>query len=107
MTKKEFEKLTQSITSERFIGDISDPLEYGIQRGAFEKHKFTRLIAAAKQVKLNGKTVRSKLELWNRMLARTEQSQTRLEKLRKEIQASRPAFLSARRRALAADANEK
>ena len=96
MTRKEFEKLRLSIESEKFLGDCSDPITYGIERAAFEKDKFTRLIAAAKQVDMQ--TARTKLEQWKRQLERASKSQVRFEKIRDEIRAMRPNYMAAVRR---------
>ena len=96
MTRKEFEKLRISIENEKFLGDCSDPISYGVERAVFEKEKFKRLIAAAKKV--NMQTARTKLEQWKRQLERANQSQVRFEKLRDEIRSMRPDFLQASRR---------
>jgi hypothetical protein len=87
MTRKEFENLRMSIESEKFLGDCSDPITYGIERALFEKEKFRRLIATAKQVDMQ--TARTKLEQWKRQLERAGQSQQRFEKIRDELRASR------------------
>lgn len=105
MTRKEFEKLRLSIESEKFVGECSDPITYGIERAAFERQKFKRLIAAAKQV--NMQTARTKMEQWKRQLERASQSQARFEKIRDEIRALRPSFVAAQRRAEAAEDSEK
>lgn len=94
MTRKEFEKLRMSIEGERFLGDCSDPISYGIERAAFEKEKFRKLIEAAKQV--NMQTARTKLEQWKRQLERASKSQIRFEKIRDEVGALRSGHLSAR-----------
>lgn len=96
MTRKEFEKLRLSIESQKFLGDSSDPIAYGVERAAFEKGKFKRLIAAARQVKMQ--TARTKLLQWKRQLERANQSQVRFEKLRQEIKTMQPNIVSAERR---------
>ena len=90
MTRKEFERIRIEIESERFNGDCSDPIAYGIQRAAFEREKFKRLIAAARKVPMQ--TARTKMEQWKRQLERATQSQQRFEKIRAEIQTVRPNF---------------
>jgi hypothetical protein len=95
MTRKEFERIRLGIESERFIGDCSDPIDYGIQRAAFERDKFKRLIAAARQVPMQ--TARTKMEQWKRQLERATLSQQRFEKIRAEIQTVRPNFYVARK----------
>ena len=52
MTRKEFEKFRMSIEDQDFSGNYSDPIEYGIQRAAFEQKKFQKLIAAARKVNM-------------------------------------------------------
>ena len=90
MTRKEFERIRIEIESEKFNGDCSDPIVYGIQRAAFEREKFKRLIAAARKVPMQ--TARTKMEQWKRQLERATQSQQRFEKIRAEIQTVRPNF---------------
>jgi hypothetical protein len=91
MTRKEFERIRIEIESEKFNGDCSDPITYGIQRAAFEREKFKRLIAAARKVPMQ--TARTKMEQWKRQLVRATQSQQRFEKIRQEIQTVRPNFV--------------
>lgn len=93
MTRKEFERIRIEIESEKFNGDCSDPIVYGIQRAAFEREKFKRLIAAARKVPMQ--TARTKMEQWKRQLERATQSQQRFEKIRAEIQTVRPNFVVA------------
>jgi hypothetical protein len=95
MTRKEFERIRLEIEGEKFIGDCSDPIDYGIQRAAFEREKFKRLIAAARQVPMQ--TARTKMEQWKRQLERATQSQERFEKIRAEIQTVRPNFYVTRK----------
>ncbi|HWD20055.1 MAG TPA: hypothetical protein VHB20_12330 [Verrucomicrobiae bacterium] len=83
MTRKEFEKVRLALEGEKFQDDFTDPIHYGIQRAAFEKEKFKRLIAAARQV--NMQTARTKMEQWKRQLEKATQSQERFERLRDEI----------------------
>ncbi|MEO5803837.1 MAG: hypothetical protein ABIR24_09925 [Verrucomicrobiota bacterium] len=85
MTRKEFEKLRISIEEQDFFGNYTDPIEYGIQRTAFEKRKFQKLIAAARRV--NCRTARSKSEQWQRQLERARHSYERFKELQKEIDA--------------------
>lgn len=93
MTRKEFEKIRLAIESEKFQEDFTDPITYGIQRAAFEREKFLRLIAAARQV--NMQTARTKMEQWKRQLERATQSQERFERLREEIGQSSGHVVSA------------
>ncbi len=44
MTRKEFEKVRIALEGEKFQEDFADPIHYGIQRAAFEKEKFKKLI---------------------------------------------------------------
>ena len=83
MTRKEFEKLRLAIEAEKFQEEFTDPINYGIQRAAFEGEKFRKLIAAARQV--NMQTTRAKMEQWQWQLERANQSQQRFERLRQEI----------------------
>lgn len=92
MTRKEFERIRIEIESEKFRGDCTDPIVYGIQRAAFEREKFKRLIAAARQVPMQ--TARTKLEQWKRQLERATESQQRFQKIRDEIEKVRPAFFA-------------
>lgn len=92
MTRKEFERIRIEIESEKFRGDCTDPIVYGIQRAAFEREKFKRLIAAARQVPMQ--TARTKMEQWKRQLERATESQERFQKIRDEIDKVRPAFFS-------------
>jgi hypothetical protein len=92
MTRKEFEALRQSIEREKFDGDYSDPITYGIQRAVFEKRKLQRLIQAAKAVKLQ--TARTKVEQWKRQLERANQSHQRFLKLQKELRMLRPHVIT-------------
>jgi len=94
MTRKEFEKLRFAIESEKFQDNFSDPVSYGIQRAAFEREKFTKLIAAGQEV-MNMQTTRAKMEQWKRQLARATQSQERFERLREDIAGSRRDAVSA------------
>ena len=87
MTRKEFEKLRLNIEGEKFQEDFTDPISYGIQRAAFEREKFMKLIAAAQEVDMQ--TARTKMEQWKRQLERATQSQQRFERLRDDI-ASQP-----------------
>ena len=87
MTRKEFEKLRMSIEEQDFFGNYADPIEYGIQRTAFEKKKFQKLIAAARKV--NMRTTRAKAEQWQRQLERAEHSSERFKELRREIDAAK------------------
>jgi hypothetical protein len=91
MTRKEFERVRIGIESEKFSGDCSDPIAYGIQRAEFERQKFKRLIAAARQVPMQ--TARTKMEQWKRQLERATQSQERFQKIRDEIREVRPNFI--------------
>lgn len=97
MTRKEFERIRIEIESEKFCGDCTDPIVYGIQRAAFEKEKFKRLIAAARQVPMQ--TARTKLEQWKRQLERATESQERFQKIRDEIQKVRPPFFTPQEKA--------
>ena len=90
MTRKEFERIRIAIESEKITGDCTDPIAYGIQRAEFERDKFKRLIAAARQVPMQ--TARAKLEQWKRQLERATQSQQRFQKIRDEITTVRPNF---------------
>jgi hypothetical protein len=96
MTRKEFEKLRLSIEEENFFGNYANPIDYGIQRAAFEKRKFQKLISVARKVDF--KTTRAKAKQWKRQLDRAEQSYERFKGLRKEIEAAklqvRPAPIS-------------
>ncbi len=94
MTRKEFERIRLEIESEKFIGDCSDPINYGIQRAAFECDKFKRLIAVARKVPMQ--TARAKMEQWKRQLERATQSQERFQKIHDEIQHVRPNFVVTR-----------
>jgi hypothetical protein len=87
MTRKEFERLRMSIEEEDFFGVYSDPIEYGIQRTAFEKRKFQKLIAAARGVNL--RTTRAKAEQWQRQLEKAQHSYERFKGLQKEIAAAK------------------
>jgi len=87
MTRKEFEKLRMSIEEEDFCGNYTDPIEYGIQRSAFEKRKFQKLIAAASRV--NCRTTQTKGEQWRRQLERAQHSYERFKELQKEIDAAK------------------
>jgi hypothetical protein len=95
MTRKEFERIRIEIESEKFHGDCTDPIEYGIERASFERQKFKRLIAAARQVPMQ--TARTKMEQWKRQLERATESQQRFQKIRDEIKKVRPAFFSGQR----------
>ena len=86
MTRQEFENIRVSMERERFLGDISDPIIYGLGRSIFERRKFEKLITAAKQVEqVDMVTVRKKLEKWNRQLERAKEKQLHFEKLCYEI----------------------
>lgn len=87
MTRKEFEKLRLSIEEQDFFGNYANPIEYGIQRAAFEKKKFQKLIAVARR--LNFKTTRAKAKQWERQLERAEHSYDRFKELQKEIASSK------------------
>jgi hypothetical protein len=87
MTRKEFEKLRLSVEEEDFFGNCSSPIEFGIQRAAFEKKKFQKLIAMARKV--NFKTTRAKAQQWHRQLERAKHSLERFHELKKEIEAAR------------------
>lgn len=93
MTRKEFERIRIEIESEKFRGDCTDPIAYGIERAAFEKEKFKRLIAAARQVPMQ--TARTKMEQWKRQLERATESQERFQKIKDEIAKVRPPFFTA------------
>jgi len=87
MTRKEFEKFRMSIEEQDFFGNYTDPIEYGIQRAAFEQKKFQKLIAAARKV--NMRTTRAKAEQWQRQLERAEHSYERFKELQREIDAAK------------------
>jgi len=87
MTRKEFEKLRQSIEEENIPGKYANPIDYGIQRAAFEKRKFQKLISVARKVDF--KTTRAKAKQWKRQLVRAEQSYELFKGLRKEIEAAK------------------
>jgi hypothetical protein len=87
MTRKEFERLRISIEGEAFLGDYTNPLEYGIQRAAFEKRKFQKLISAAGKV--NMRTTRAKAEQWQRQLEKSQVSHDRFKALKKEMDAAK------------------
>lgn len=87
MTRKEFEKLRMSIEEQEFFGNFSNPIEYGIERAAFEKKKFQKLIAAAHR--LNFKTTRAKEKQWRRQLERAEHSYERFKGLMKDIETAK------------------
>jgi hypothetical protein len=89
MTRKEFEKLRLAIEGEKFQENFSDPLSYGLQRAAFERGKFQRLITAAQGINLQ--TTRAKMEQWKRQLERATQSQQRFQRLRDEVSGNRRA----------------
>ena len=82
MTRKEFERLRISIEGKVFFGDYTNPLEYGIQRAAFEKKKFQILISAAQKV--NMRTTRAKAEQWRRQLEKAQHSYDRFKALKEE-----------------------
>jgi len=96
MTRKEFERIRIEIESEKFHGDCTDPIVFGIQRAGFEREKFKRLIAAARQVPMQ--TARTKLEQWKRQLERATESQQRFQKIRDEIEKVRPQLFAAGRK---------
>ena len=100
MTRKEFEKIRIEIESEKFHGDCTDPIVYGIERAGFEREKFKRLIAAARQVPMQ--TARTKMEQWKRQLERATESQQRFQKIRDEIEKVRPPFFTTARKGDAA-----
>lgn len=87
MTRKEFEKIRLAIEGEKFREDCADPITYGIERAAFEREKFQRLIAAARQV--NMQTARTKLAQWKRQLVRADETKARFERMREEVRATR------------------
>lgn len=87
MTRKEFEKLRLSIEEENFFGNYANPIDFGIQRAAFEKKKFLKLISVARKVDF--KTTRAKVQQWQRQLERAEHSYDRFKELKKEIEAAR------------------
>lgn len=93
MTRKEFEKIRLAIEGEKFQEDCTDPVTYGIQRAEFERNKFERLIAAAKQV--NMQTARTKMEQWKRQWERAGQTKARFERIRDEIRANRAQRIAA------------
>ncbi len=87
MTRKEFEFFRLSVEQETFPRNISDPIEFGIQRTLFRKQKLKKLIAAGKGV--SSKTVQAKVDRWRRQLGRLERSQAQMTRLKKELSASR------------------
>lgn len=96
MTRKEFERIRIEIESEKFQGNCTDPIVYGIERASFERQKFKRLIAAARQVPMQ--TARTKMEQWKRQLERATESQQRFQKIRDEIEKVRPPFFAQARK---------
>ena len=83
MTRKEFDRVRLGIEKEKFVGDYSDAISFGIKRAEFEQQRFQRLMAAAAEVP-GSKTVRTKLEIWKRQLERAGEAQRRLEKIQHE-----------------------
>jgi hypothetical protein len=83
----EFERTRKAIEGESFSGSSVNPIAYGIERAAFEREKFKRLIAAAKPVQM--KTVRQKLERWTRQLDRANETHARFKKMREELRKKR------------------
>jgi hypothetical protein len=100
MTASEFDKIRLPIEKEKFVTDVCDPISYAIERSLFDQEKLKRLIAAARQVE--GKLARMKIEKWQRMLQRAEQSREHLEERRAELRASKPMLFDAYRQAQAA-----
>ncbi|MDB6056757.1 MAG: hypothetical protein JWO95_601 [Verrucomicrobiales bacterium] len=90
MTRQQFEQVRLSIESERFHPSASDPLRFGIERAAFERQKFERLISAAEGLPFA--TAAAKRAQWLRQLQRVAATSERLEKLRAEIAAVRPTL---------------
>jgi len=92
MTRKEFERFKLSLESQVLNGEGRGPLEFGMKRALFKRQKFEKLLAAAKT--LNCLTVTSKVEQWQRQLARANATYERLRKLREgaTTQASSPRF---------------
>ena len=87
MTLQEFERRRLGVEREKFRGDFGDPINFGIERGAFEKKRLQRLIDLGKGVR--SKTVQAKVARWKRQLQRVDVSIDRLEKLRGELAESR------------------
>ncbi|MDB6059333.1 MAG: hypothetical protein JWO95_3177 [Verrucomicrobiales bacterium] len=92
MTRKQFEQIRVSIESEKFHPSASDPLAFGIERAAFERQKFERLISASEGLAFA--TVATKRAQWQRQLERVTAKAERLEKLRDEIIADRHTLTS-------------
>lgn len=92
MTYKDFKRQVFAIYNETFNGDDKSPIEYGIQRAAFEEKKLRRLIALADQTSFS--TAKRKVAGWQRQLERVQQIKARLELRKKEA----PANLAAANR---------
>ncbi len=87
MTRQDFEKARTGIVQKGFSGDFADPLQYGIQRGNFERDKLQKLIELGKNVP--SKTVKDKVERWKKQVEKIDARVTELQKLKDEIRASR------------------
>ena len=87
MTLREFEQLKLDFECHKFPSGTVDPVHLGIERGKVEKTKLERLINLGANVRSH--TVKSRVERWKRQLARLESSITRLQQLKREIEASR------------------
>lgn len=82
MTFKEFQVFKLKLNREVFIETGCGHISERIQRQEFEKAKLRKLIATGKQVP--ARTVEKQVVRWERMLARMELTQSRLQKLKVE-----------------------
>jgi hypothetical protein len=78
MTYAQFVKQSACIRNETFQFDSFNPFSYAIQRNAFQRRQYQRLIDLAERAP--GLTAKRKLSRWKRELKRLNETRERLEK---------------------------
>lgn len=83
MTYKEFDQQWKAIHTQPFAGHDLNPIQFGIQRSAFEEKKLILMIALASKVALP--TAERKKEVWTKRLKKIRLTRERFEKLHAEM----------------------
>jgi hypothetical protein len=87
MRLSEFKNKMFQVLNQKFIPTAFEPLDYGIQRAAFEEQKLQQLISLAEQVEFL--TAKNKLRGWRRQLERATARRLRLENTKKGLYPNR------------------
>ena len=82
MTRKQFEQLAKEIRKQKFESVSANPLVYAAQRADFRQKQLLKLIDAGRKVK-DSSTVRTKIQRYERLVAKFSKVPARVEALMK------------------------